>query len=52
MYRFLTLFSFYRPGGIVQETAAWLQISAWLLLIGLVSFAAGILVFSQRDLPL
>ncbi|KAI7252887.1 hypothetical protein KC345_g11438, partial [Hortaea werneckii] len=52
LLRFFTLFSFYRPGEIVQGTAAWLQVSAWLLLIGLACFAIGIQVFRQRDLPL
>ncbi|MEK3686842.1 hypothetical protein [Paenibacillus sp. FSL R10-2736] len=28
-------FSFYRPGEIVQGTAAWAEVSLWLLLTGL-----------------
>ncbi|MEK5023368.1 ABC transporter permease subunit [Paenibacillus sp. FSL M7-1046] len=50
--RYFTLFSFYRPGDIVQGTADVAWISFWLLLTGLLAFAAGIQIFRQRDLPL
>ncbi|WP_342423857.1 ABC transporter permease subunit [Paenibacillus sp. FSL E2-0178] len=50
--RFFTLFSFYRPGEIVQGTAAWLEVSIWLLMIGLACFTIGIQLFRRRDLPL
>lgn len=50
--RFFTLFSFYRPGDIVQGTADTTWVCAWLLLIGLLAFASGIELFRRRDLPL
>lgn len=50
--RFFTLFSFYRPGDIVQGSADIPWIALWLALVGLLTFAAGIQVFSRRDLPL
>jgi ABC-2 type transport system permease protein len=50
--RYFTLFSFYRPGNIVQGTEGIAWISFWLLLTGLLAFAAGIQIFRQRDLPL
>jgi ABC-2 type transport system permease protein len=50
--RFFTLFSFYRPGEIVQGTAAWAEVSIWLLMIGLACFTIGIQLFRRRDLPL
>ncbi|MNN81898.1 hypothetical protein D3C81_1987710 [compost metagenome] len=52
MLRYFTLFSFYRPGEIVQGTADIGWISFWLLLTGLLCFAAGIQIFRRRDLPL
>lgn len=50
--RYLTLFSFYQPGKIVQGNIEILPVSSWLLLIGVLAFALGIALFRRRDLPL
>jgi ABC-2 type transport system permease protein len=50
--RYFTLFSLYRPGEIVQGSADIARVSVWLLLTGLLAFAAGIQIFRQRNLPL
>ncbi|MNV42101.1 ABC-2 family transporter protein [compost metagenome] len=50
--RYLTLFSFYQPGKIVQGNVEIIQVSSWLLLIGILAFAIGIELFRRRDLPL
>ncbi|MNC65892.1 hypothetical protein D3C75_1162300 [compost metagenome] len=52
MLRYFTLFSFYRPGDIVQGSADVARVSFWLVLTGLLAFAAGIQLFRRRDLPL
>lgn len=48
----MTLFSFYQPGKIVQGNVEIIQVSSWLLLIGILAFAIGIELFRRRDLPL
>ncbi|MNB95868.1 ABC-2 family transporter protein [compost metagenome] len=50
--RFLTLFSFYQPGEIVQGNVEIIQVSSWLLLIGVLTFSLGVELFRRRDLPL
>lgn len=50
--RFLTIFTLYKPSGIVGGSAEVLQASLILLLIGLLAFTVGIQMFRRRDLPL
>lgn len=50
--RYLTVFTFYQPGNIINGTVDVTQVSICLLLIGLVAFALGIELFRRRDLPL
>lgn len=50
--RYLTLFSFYQPGNIVQGEVEILQAIGWLMLIGIVTFTWGVELFRRRDLPL
>lgn len=50
--RFVSVFSLYKPGEIVNGGGDPLLSSIILLVIGIAGFAAGIAGFSKRDLPL
>ncbi|WP_410512218.1 ABC transporter permease subunit [Paenibacillus sp. BR2-3] len=50
--RYLTLFTLYQPGKIVNGTVEVALVSLALLLVGVFAFALGIELFRRRDLPL
>jgi ABC-2 type transport system permease protein len=50
--KFFSLFSLYRPGEIVNGGGDPLLAAVILFLIGIAGFAAGIVAFSKRSLPL
>ncbi|MED0661552.1 ABC transporter permease subunit [Geobacillus thermodenitrificans] len=49
--RYGSIFAAFEPGAIAQGQAEWLP-SCLLLAIGVISYTAGIVTFSKRDLPL